>query len=86
MISELSRFGRSMLEIMQIIAIAVEKGIHIYSVKNNWTLNDSLQSKILAMVFSLAAEIERELIRQRTKEALKARKERGIKLGRPKGS
>lgn len=48
-VSELSRLGRSMLEIMQILTIAVEKGIHIYSVKNNWTLDNSLKSKILAL-------------------------------------
>ena len=68
--SELSRLGRSMLEIMQILAISVERGIKVFAVKGNWTLDGTLQSKILAMVFSLASEIERELISARTKEAL----------------
>jgi len=84
-VPELSRLGRSMLEIMEILAIAREKGISIYSVKGGWELNNSLQSKVMAMAFSIAAEIERDLISSRTKEALKARKAAGVKLGRPKG-
>jgi len=84
-VSELSRLGRSMLECMEILSIAMEKGINIYSVKGNWQLDHSIQSKIIAMAFSMAAEIERDLISQRTKEALRARKALGMKLGRPKG-
>ena len=85
LVSELSRLGRSMLECMEILSIAMSKGIRIYAVKGNWQLDDSIQSKIVAMAFSMAAEIERDLISQRTKEALKARKAAGVKLGRPKG-
>ena len=85
LVSELSRLGRSMLEIMQILAISVERGIKVYAVKGNWTLDGTLQSKILAMVFSRASEIERELISARTKEALRALKAKGVTLGRPKG-
>jgi DNA invertase Pin-like site-specific DNA recombinase len=85
-VSELSRLGRSMLECMEILSISIDKGIMIYSVKGNWNLDNTIQSKIIAMAFSMAAEIERELISQRTKEALRARKEAGVKLGRPKGS
>ena len=84
-VPELSRLGRSMLEIMEILAIAREKGISIYSVKGGWELNNSIQSKVMAMAFSIAAEIERDLISARTKEALKARKAAGVRLGRPKG-
>lgn len=84
-VSELSRLGRSMLEIMEILSVAVQKGIHIYSVKGNWQLDDSLQSKVVAMAFAIAAEIERDLISQRTTEALAARKRAGVKLGRPTG-
>lgn len=84
-VSELSRIGRSMLEIMQVLAIALEKGINIYAVKGKWQLDQSIQSKIIAMVFAMAAEIERDLISKRTKEALKAKKAAGVKLGRPKG-
>jgi DNA invertase Pin-like site-specific DNA recombinase len=69
-VSELFRLGRSMLEIMEILSVAVQKGIHIYSVKGNWQFDDSLQSKVVAMAFAIAAEIERDLINQRTSEAL----------------
>ncbi len=85
LVSELSRIGRSMLEIMEVLSIAMEKKIKVYAVKGDWQLNDSLQSKIMAMVFSMAAEIERDLISKRTKEALRVRKANGMKLGRPKG-
>ena len=85
-VSELSRLGRSMLEIMEILSIISEKKLSLYSVKGDWHLNASLQSKIIAMVFAMASEIERELISSRTKEALRAKKEQGVKLGRPKGT
>ncbi len=85
-VSELSRLGRSMLECMEILSIASQKGINLYAIKGNWQLDHSIQSKIVAMAFSMAAEIERELISQRTKEALRVKKAAGIKLGRPVGS
>jgi DNA invertase Pin-like site-specific DNA recombinase len=84
-VSELSRLGRSMLECMEILSIASQKGINLFAVKGNWRLDNSIQSKIVAMAFSMAAEIERDLISQRTKEALAALKQKGIKLGRPRG-
>jgi DNA invertase Pin-like site-specific DNA recombinase len=84
-VSELSRLGRSMLEIMEILSIAKQKGINVYAVKGNWALN-GMQSELIAMVFSMAAEIEHDLIRSRTREALKALKAKGVKLGRPKGT
>jgi DNA invertase Pin-like site-specific DNA recombinase len=84
-VSELSRLGRSMLECMEILALATRKGICVYSVKGGWQLDHTIQSKIIALAFSMAAEIERDLISQRTKEALRFKKEQGIKLGRPKG-
>lgn len=84
-VAELSRLGRSMLEIMEIISEAKRKEINIYAIKNNWTLNGSIESKILLMVFSMASEIERDLISARTTEALRVRKASGVKLGRPKG-
>jgi DNA invertase Pin-like site-specific DNA recombinase len=84
-VSEMSRLGRSMLECMEILSIAMERGVHVYSVKGNWRLDQSIQSKIIAMAFSMAAEIERDLISQRTKEALRAKKASGMSLGRPKG-
>lgn len=85
LVSELSRLGRSMLECMEILSIATQKGLRIYALKGNWQLDDTIQSKIIAMAFSMAAEIERDLISARTTEALRARKASGLPLGRPKG-
>lgn len=84
-VSELSRLGRSMLECIEILSIATEKGLDMYAVKGNWRLDGSIQSKIIAMAFAIAAEIERDLISMRTTEALQARKQQGKPLGRPKG-
>jgi DNA invertase Pin-like site-specific DNA recombinase len=84
-VPEFSRLGRSMLEIMEMLSILKDKEVNVYAVKGEWELNGSLQSKIMAMVFSIASEIERDLISKRTKEALRARKNAGVKLGRPKG-
>jgi len=86
MLNEFSRLGRSMLECMEIISIATQKGINIYTVKGNWQLDGSIQSKVMAMVFSMVSEIERDLISKRTKEALQTKKESGKKLGRPVGT
>ena len=84
-VSELSRLGRSMLECMEILAIATHKDINVFAVKGDWQLGSNIQSKIIAMAFSMAAEIERDLISSRTKEALRAKKAQGISLGRPRG-
>src|SRR5260221_12130815 len=66
-VSELSRLGRSMLECMKILSIAMQRGINIYAIKGNWQLDNSIQSKLVAMCFAMAAEIERDLISKRTK-------------------
>lgn len=84
-VSELSRLGRSMLECMEILSIAAARGVRVYAIKGAWRLDETIQSKIVAMAFAMAAEIERELISARTTEALRARKASGLPLGRPKG-
>jgi len=84
-VAELSRLGRSMLEIMEMLAHCAQKGIHVYAAKGGWKLDGTLQSKIMAMVMAMAAEIERELISQRTRNALATKKALGVILGRPKG-
>ena len=84
--TELSRLGRNMMMVMSILNICSEKGIQVRSIKDGFELSDSIQSKILAFAFSLAAEIERTLISQRTREALAAKKAAGIQLGRPVGT
>jgi DNA invertase Pin-like site-specific DNA recombinase len=70
---------------MEIITLCLEKKINLYAIKGTWKLDNTIQSKIMAMVFSIASEIERDLISKRTSEALRARKEKGLPLGRPKG-
>lgn len=84
-VSEMSRLGRSMLEIMEILAQCAQRGIRVYAAKGNWKLDGTLQSKIIAMVLAMAAEIERDLISQRTKNALATKKAQGVILGRPRG-
>lgn len=84
--TEISRLGRNMLMIMSILNICADKGIHIQTIKDNFTLSDNINSKIIAFAFALAAEIERNLISQRTREALAIKKMNGMKLGRPVGS
>lgn len=84
-VAELSRLGRSMLEIMEMLSHCTQKGIKVYAAKGSWKLDGTLQSKIMAMVLAMASEIERDLISQRTRNALATKKAQGIKLGRPTG-
>jgi len=85
-VSEISRLGRSLTEVMTILHILMETGVRVYTCKERFELDDSINSKVLAFAFSLAAEIERQMISQRTREALARLKSEGKKLGRPKGS
>lgn len=84
-VSELSRLGRSMLEVMSFLCELSKNGIRLFAVKGNHSVDSSLQSKVMTMVFCMASEIERELISARTIEALARKKALGYKLGRPKG-
>ncbi|MFH1080475.1 MAG: recombinase family protein [Pseudomonadota bacterium] len=84
-VPELSRIGRSMVDIMSCIAAAKEKKISIYDVKNGFELNGKFQGELMAMIFSIAAQIERDLISSRTKEGLRQARLKGKLLGRPKG-
>jgi len=83
--SELSRLGRSMLMVMRILEYCMRNGVRVITVKDNYELGDNIQSKVLAFAFSLAAEIERDLISRRIKEALARKKAGGWKAGRPLG-
>jgi len=74
-----------MLEVLEILKVAKEKDISVYAIKGNWSLNGSIESKIMATMLALISEIERDFIVSRTKEALAARKAAGVVLGRPKG-
>ncbi len=84
-IPEISRLGRSSVEIFEILNEARQKGIAVYAVKNNWTLNGSIESKVMMMMHSIVAEIERDLMSRRTHEGLRAAREKGHFGGRPKG-
>ena len=82
---ELSRLGRNLFMIMEILNICMTKECRVWTIKDNYRLGEDIQSKVLAFAFGLSAEIERNLISQRTKEALARKKAEGIILGRPKG-
>lgn len=84
--SELSRLGRNLFMIMEILNLCMNKECKVWTIKDNYRLGDDIQSKVLAFAFGLSAEIERNLISQRTKEALARKKAEGMVLGRPKGS
>ncbi|MBR1600518.1 MAG: master DNA invertase Mpi family serine-type recombinase [Alphaproteobacteria bacterium] len=84
--SEISRLGRNLLQIMTILNICLSKDVQVWTIKDNYRLGTDIQSKVLAFAFGLAAEIERNLISQRTKEALARIKASGRKLGRAYGS
>lgn len=83
--SELSRLGRNLFMIMEILNLCMRKECRVWTIKDNYRLGDDIQSKVLAFAFGLSAEIERNLISQRTKEALSRKKAEGVRLGRPKG-
>ena len=83
--SELSRLGRNLFMIMEILNQCMDKECRVWTIKDSYRLGDDIQSKVLAFAFGLSAEIERNLISQRTKEALARKKAEGVVLGRPKG-
>lgn len=83
--AELSRLGRNLFMIMEILNICMRKECKVWTIKDNYRLGEDIQSKVLAFAFGLSAEIERNLISQRTKEALARKRAEGVRLGRPKG-
>ncbi len=83
--SELSRLGRNLLQVMSILHLCMDKDVQVWTIKDGYRLGADIQSKVLAFAFGLSAEIERNLISQRTKEALMRMKAEGRILGRPVG-
>ncbi len=84
--TEISRLGRSLLEVMGILQTCLEKNCQVWTIKESYNLKNDLQSQLLAVVFSIGVSIERSLLSQRTKTALDAKKAAGVKLGRPFGA
>lgn len=85
-VPELSRIARSTIQILEVIQITQDKGITLYSLKENFcNMDNSIASTVTKTIFALVAQIERELISLRTREALHAKKLAGVKLGRPQG-
>ena len=84
--SEISRLGRNLLMIMSILQNIMKRNAMLYTVKDNYVLGDNIQSTVLAFAFGLAAQIERDMISMRTKEALARKKAEGVKLGHPRGT
>lgn len=85
-VTEISRLSRSLTEIMSIMGYCLEKEVCIYTTKERYTFDNSINSKVLCFAFGLVAEIERNLISMRTKEALALKRAEGVRLGRRLGS
>ena len=85
-VSEISRMGRNLMQIMSILHLCMERKVIVFAIKEGYELGDNINSKVLAFAFGLSAEIERNLISQRTKESLARLKAEGKPIGRPKGS
>lgn len=85
-VTEISRLSRTMTDIMAIMGKCLRKKIRLYTTKEGYSFDDTINSKVLCFAFGLVAEIERNLISMRTKEALAMRKANGVTLGRRKGS
>ena len=84
--SELSRLGRSLFMILEVLNHCLQRDIRVWTIKDNYRLGDDIPSKVLAFALGISAEIERNLISQRTREALARRRAEGCRLGRPIGS
>ena len=83
--SELSRLGRNLFMVMEILNICMVRSCRLWTIKDGYHLGDDINAKVLAFAFGLSAEIERNLISQRTKEALARKRAEGVHIGRPVG-
>jgi DNA invertase Pin-like site-specific DNA recombinase len=84
LVSELSRLGRSLMEVMSILHTLMEKNVKVFTIKERYELGNNINSKVLAFAFSLSSEIERSMISSRTKEALARKKSEGKKSDTPR--
>jgi len=84
-VTELSRLGRSMIMILDVLQLLLEKHVRVIAIKEGYELGDNIQSKVLAFAFGLSAEVERQLLSERTKLGLARARKQGKRLGRMKG-
>lgn len=84
-VAEFSRIARSLLQILEVMQLATEKGLKIIVVKENMVMDDSVTSQAMAAIFGIAAMIERDLNKRRTAESIAARRAKGLPIGRPAG-
>lgn len=85
-ITDIARFGRTLSEVMELLGGCMAKGIHVYSIQDRYALDDNLNCAAISKVCNLVSEIEHHLMSERTREALNHKKDKGLKLGRPKGT
>lgn len=83
--TELSRIGRSTADVLTAMQTMRERGVTLIAIRNGVTLDDSVSGRVMAVVLSLVAELEREFVRARTREGMAAARARGAKVGRPRG-
>ena len=83
--TELSRLGRSLMMILNVLQELLERGVKVIAIKEGYELGDNIQSKVLAFAFGLSAEIERTLLSERTKQGLERARKEGKQIGRLKG-
>lgn len=83
--TEISRFGRSLIMIMNVLQYFLERNVKVWTIKDNYRLGDDIQSKVLAFAFGISAEIERQLISERTKLGLNRARKQGKHIGRRAG-
>ena len=84
-VTELSRLGRSMMMILDVLQLLLEKNVKVIAIKEGYELGDNIQSKVLAFAFGLSAEIERTLLSERTKQGLERARKMGKQIGRRPG-
>ena len=84
-VTELSRLGRSLMMILDVLQELLDKKVKVIAIKEGYELGDNIQSKVLAFAFGLSAEIERTLLSERTKQGLERARKEGKQIGRMKG-
>lgn len=84
-VTELSRLGRSLMMILDVLQYLLDKKVKVIAIKEGYELGDNIQSKVLAFAFGLSAEIERTLLSERTKQGLDRARKQGKRIGRMKG-